>query len=121
MPKDEVRLHSDHLKANPRRVLGVNDGKLIHCEKHGQFYPSTENCPWCLSWAEEMEERAKKTTLKAEEPVKVERSLGQRFYEGLMDGINRPWDGVAAKDFWEEGATSCINNHGWTYFDGLYP
>ncbi len=48
--KDELRLHSDHLKSNPRRVLGVNDGKLIHCSKHEQFYPATENCPCFSQW-----------------------------------------------------------------------
>ncbi len=119
MRKDEVRLHSDHLRGNPRRVLGVNAGRLIHCEKHGQFYPASESCPWCLSWAEEMDERARKATLKAGEPVKVERTLGQRFYEKTWP--YEDWKKSEHQLMWENAAADTIALYGQAYFDATYP
>ncbi len=125
MRKDEVRLHSDHLRGNPRRVLGVNAGRLIHCEKHGQFYPASESCPWCLSWAEEMDERARKATLKAVEPVKVERTLGRRYFEAYVSPIDKhltdhKW-AHENQDYWENAAEATIADRGQAVFDAAYP
>ncbi len=123
-PKDELRLHSDHLKGNPRRVLGVSASKLIQCEKHAQFYPATESCPWCLSYMEEQEERARKATVKAVEPVKVEplRTPGRRCFD-KWQCEQSPWSLWLYENQaeWEEFARDRFAEMGPALFDATYP
>lgn len=91
-----VKLLHDHLQTNPRRVLGNQPSELVHCHKHDQFYPKSENRPWCLSWAEEQAERAARKTDPG--PGKTP---GQLAYEKKGKALPWGWLKPEEKAQWE--------------------
>ncbi len=107
-----LRLLGDDGQKNERRKYGTPSTSLIQCTKHGEFYPKSESCPWCLPF-----------TPAAVKPVRFDdaRTPGRRCFDKWRTQYPLALWIHEDHQEWEEFAKDRVMELGPDGFDAFYP